>query len=104
MKDSLPEIDYIDSLLADLARDIERYQISRPLHSIFIGGGTPSLFSPEAINRLLRGVETQLVFSSGIEITMEANPSTFEFENLPNLKRLGLTVYRLACRVLMIHY
>ena len=90
MKDSLPEIDYIDSLLADLARDIERYQISRPLHSIFIGGGTPSLFSPEAINRLLRGVETQLVFSSGIEITMEANPSTFEFEKFAEFKAIGI--------------
>ncbi len=90
MKDSLPETHYIDSLLADLARDIERYNLTRPLHSIFIGGGTPSLFSPQAINRLLRGVEAQLKFSAEIEITMEANPSTFEFQKFAEFKMIGI--------------
>ena len=90
VKDSLPETHYIDCLLADLARDIERYQVTRPLHSIFIGGGTPSLFSPESINRLLRGVESQLPFSADIEITMEANPSTFEFEKFAEFNAIGI--------------
>ncbi len=90
MKDSLPETHYVDCLLADLARDISRYQITRPLHSIFIGGGTPSLFSPEAMNTLLRGVEKQLDFSTDIEITMEANPSTFEFEKFAEFRAIGI--------------
>jgi oxygen-independent coproporphyrinogen-3 oxidase len=90
VKDSLPETHYIDSLLADLARDIARYQVTRPLHSIFIGGGTPSLFSPEAMNKLLRGVEKQLDFVADIEITMEANPSTFEFEKFAEFRAIGI--------------
>jgi oxygen-independent coproporphyrinogen-3 oxidase len=90
VKDSLPETHYIDSLLADLARDISRYQVTRPLHSIFIGGGTPSLFSPEAMNKLLRDVEKQLDFSADIEITMEANPSTFEFEKFAEFRAVGI--------------
>ena len=90
IKDSLPENHYIDSLLADLARDIERYKITRPLHSIFIGGGTPSLFSPEALNRLLRGVEQQLNFVADIEITLEANPGTFEFQKFAEFKAIGI--------------
>ena len=90
MKDSLPETHYIDSLLTDLARDIERYEITRPLHSIFIGGGTPSLFSPEALNRLLRGVEQQLNFVADIEITLEANPGTFEFQKFAEFRAIGV--------------
>ncbi len=90
VKNQLPETYYIDSLLADLARDIERYKITRPLQSIFIGGGTPSLFSPEALNRLLRGVEQQLNFIADIEITLEANPGTFEFQKFAEFKAIGI--------------
>jgi oxygen-independent coproporphyrinogen-3 oxidase len=90
IKDTFPESHYIDSLLADLARDIERYKITRPLKSIFIGGGTPSLFSPEAINRLLRGVKQQLNFVADIEITLEANPGTFEFQKFAEFKVIGI--------------
>ncbi len=90
VKNQLPETHYIDSLLADLARDIERYKITRPLQSIFIGGGTPSLFSPEALNRLLRGVEQQLNFIADIEITLEANPGTFEFQKFAEFKAIGI--------------
>ncbi|MDP1970642.1 MAG: YggW family oxidoreductase, partial [Methylobacter sp.] len=49
VKSALPESAYITALLDDLALDIQRYNITRPISSIFIGGGTPSLFSPEAI-------------------------------------------------------
>jgi putative oxygen-independent coproporphyrinogen III oxidase len=90
VKDSLPEKRYVDCLLADLARDVARYEISRSLQSIFIGGGTPSLFSPESINRLLRGIETQLTFVDDIEITLEANPSTFEFEKFAEFRATGI--------------
>lgn len=90
VKNQLPETHYIDSLLADLARDIERYKITRPLQSIFIGGGTPSLFSPEALNLLLRGIERQLNFVADIEITLEANPGTFEFQKFAEFKAIGI--------------
>ena len=90
IKDQHPETHYIDSLLADLARDIQRYGITRPLHSIFIGGGTPSLFSPEALNHLLRGIKAQLDFSEEIEITLEANPSTFEYQKFAEFKAVGI--------------
>jgi oxygen-independent coproporphyrinogen-3 oxidase len=50
IKDTLPEKHYVDSMLADLACDIARYQITRPLETIFIGGGTPSLFSARSLD------------------------------------------------------
>lgn len=90
VKDKLPENRYVDLLLADLARDVVRYQIDRPLHSIFIGGGTPSLFSPDALDKLLRGIKAQIPFVSDIEITLEANPSTFEFEKFAEFREIGI--------------
>lgn len=90
IKDALPEKHYVDCLLADLARDIARYRITRPLETIFIGGGTPSLFSARALDDLLRGIQTQLLFSENIEITLEANPSTFEFEKFADFRAIGI--------------
>jgi len=75
--ESIPEQQYIDALLLDLELDLELAQ-GRELHSIFIGGGTPSLFSANAINKLLCGINTKLSFAKDIEITMEANPGTAE--------------------------
>ncbi|MGZ4956947.1 MAG: radical SAM family heme chaperone HemW [Methylobacter sp.] len=89
-KSELPESAYIAALLDDLALDIERYNITRPISSIFIGGGTPSLFSPEAINRLLRGIEQQLRLEEGLEITLEANPGTFESHKFAEFRALGI--------------
>lgn len=90
VKDSLPENRYIDCLRQDLARDIARYRIDRPLHSIFIGGGTPSLFSPDALNKLLHGIKAQIPFVSDIEITLEANPGTFEFQKFAEFREIGI--------------
>jgi oxygen-independent coproporphyrinogen-3 oxidase len=86
----MPEAAYIAALLKDLALDIQRYAITRPISSIFIGGGTPSLFSPEAIDRLLRGIEQQLTLQDGIEITLEANPGTFESHKFAEFRALGI--------------
>ena len=86
----MPEVAYITALLDDLAFDIQRYNITRPIHSIFIGGGTPSLFSPEALNRLLRGIEQQLTLEKEIEITLEANPGTFESHKFAEFRALGI--------------
>ncbi|MBN6066660.1 radical SAM family heme chaperone HemW [Aggregatibacter actinomycetemcomitans] len=80
-KGAIPEQDYVQHLLADLTADLARYQESvqqRPLHSIFIGGGTPSLFSEETIGYLLAQIEQRLPFAPNIEITLESNPGTVE--------------------------
>lgn len=94
LKADIPEQDYIAALLQDLDTDIERYQISsnpRQLHSIFIGGGTPSLFSANGIAELLQGIETRIPFKSDIEITMEANPGTIEAERFVGYRKAGIT-------------
>ena len=90
VKSDTPETEYIAALLNDLAEDIQRYGITRPLSSIFIGGGTPSLFSPESIDRLLRGIEQQLALEDSLEITLEANPGTFESHKFAEFRALGI--------------
>lgn len=79
----------MDALLADLEQDLAHAH-GRPLGSIFFGGGTPSLFSPAALGRLLEGVEKRIAFSSDIEITLEANPGTFEQAKFSAYRRLGI--------------
>ena len=79
LKHAIPEQDYIAQLLLDLDSDIARFNLSnRPLHSIFIGGGTPSLFSAPAIEQLLTQVLQRFEHKADIEITLEANPGTVE--------------------------
>ena len=73
----IPQADYIDALARDLDQDLALAQ-GRMLQSIFFGGGTPSLFTPESIKRLLDNVESRLTFASDIEITLETNPGTVE--------------------------
>jgi len=90
IKSDTSESAYISALLNDLAVDIQRYSIARPISSIFIGGGTPSLFSPESIDRLLRGIEQQLVLKESLEITLEANPGTFESHKFAEFRALGI--------------
>ncbi|MBT9098170.1 radical SAM family heme chaperone HemW [Methylovulum psychrotolerans] len=91
VKDTLPEAAYISALLADLAQDLDLYACrERPLASIFIGGGTPSLFAPEAISRLLEGVAQQMVVAADAEITLEANPGTFESQKFAEFRALGI--------------
>jgi len=75
--DNAPKTRYLDALLADLDGEAER-GAGRQLVSIFLGGGTPSLFSPEEIGRLLDGVRARFELCDDIEITMEANPGTVE--------------------------
>ncbi|WP_459990634.1 radical SAM family heme chaperone HemW [Methylosoma difficile] len=90
IKDGLPEMRYVDALLADLAEDIRTYAIERPIHSIFIGGGTPSLFSSEAFDRLLEGIRQQIAWVDSVEITLEANPGTFESQKFAEFRALGI--------------
>ncbi|MEB2649948.1 radical SAM family heme chaperone HemW [Pseudomonas siliginis] len=85
----LPEQEYVDALLADLDQDLHAVY-GRELTSIFFGGGTPSLFSAEALGRLLKGVEQRIPFAADIEITLEANPGTFEQEKFVAYRKLGI--------------
>lgn len=85
----LPEEAYVDALLADLDADLVHVH-DRPLTSIFFGGGTPSLFSARALGRLLEGVERRVAFASNIEITLEANPGTFEQDKFAAYRQLGI--------------
>lgn len=89
-KSDLPETAYVDALLADLAKDVRRYRIDRPIATIFIGGGTPSLFSTAAIDRLLQGIARQVTLEQNAEITLEANPGTFESKKFRDFRWLGI--------------
>ena len=86
---SLPEEEYVDALLADLDQDLGHVH-GRELTSIFFGGGTPSLFSAKALGRLLQGVQQRVPFASDIEITLEANPGTFEQAKFRDYRSLGI--------------
>jgi oxygen-independent coproporphyrinogen-3 oxidase len=90
VKTDMPEAAYIDALLADLAASLQRYEITRPISTLFIGGGTPSLFSAEAIDRLLRGIEKLAILKEDAEITLEANPGTFESQKFSEFRSLGI--------------
>ncbi|MFP5441520.1 MAG: radical SAM family heme chaperone HemW [Gammaproteobacteria bacterium] len=85
----LPERAYVAALLADLDADLPLVQ-GRELTSIFIGGGTPSLFSPAAYEQLFAGLHERLRFAAGIEITLEANPGTVEQEKFRGYRALGI--------------
>ncbi len=89
-KTELPESRYIEALLLDLQRDLQFFAINRPIRHIFIGGGTPSLLTPEALDRLLNGIYQQTGFEKNIEITLEANPGTFESEKFAEFRALGI--------------
>ena len=86
----LPEQRYIDALIADLEASLPLIW-GRSVHSIFIGGGTPSLFSPAAIDRLLGELRARLRLDADCEITLEANPGTFEKDRFKAFRHAGVT-------------
>ena len=86
----LPEDRYIDALVADLESALPLIW-GRTVHSIFIGGGTPSLFAPESIDRLLAAIRARLRMEADCEITMEANPGTFETDRFRAFRAAGVT-------------
>ena len=80
---------YIKALLKDLDDDLKFIQ-NRKIHSIFIGGGTPSLMSVEDAYELFDGLNERLLISKNIEITLEANPGTFEVEKFAEFRKAGI--------------
>jgi oxygen-independent coproporphyrinogen-3 oxidase len=98
----IPEAAYIDALLADLDFELAGGGVrARELQSIFIGGGTPSLFSAESIQRLLRGVRERISCVAGMEVTLEANPGTLEYGRYLGYRQAG--VNRLSIGVQSFH-
>ncbi len=87
---ALPESDYIDALLADLEQALPDIW-GRRIHSVFFGGGTPSLFSAAGIDRILVGVRTLTPLVPGAEITLEANPGTVEAGRFQGYREAGVT-------------
>ncbi len=86
----LPEPAYIDALLADLA--VQRSAIGRrAIVSVFFGGGTPSLFSPAGMLRLLTALRAELTLADHAEITLEANPGTIEHGRFADYRAAGIT-------------
>ena len=85
----LPEREYVDALVADLEQSLAKVW-GRRIHTIFIGGGTPSLFGADAIDRLLVAVRTRLPVDPDAEVTMEANPGTFEAARFQGYRDAGV--------------
>ncbi len=88
--EALPEARYLQALVADLESALPLVW-GRPVHTVFIGGGTPSLFSPEGIDRLIADIRARLPLAAGAEITLEANPGTFERERFRAFRAAGVT-------------
>jgi len=85
----LPEQEYVAALIKDLNNDLDFVQ-GRTLDSIFFGGGTPSLFKPASMASILQAAEQQIGFSENIEITLEANPGTFEQQKFSAFRNTGI--------------
>jgi len=88
-KNTVPEKQYVAALIADLDQELPQIW-GRQLHSLFIGGGTPSLFSAEAIDELLCAVRARLPFSFDTEVTLEANPGTVEAHKFQEFRAAGI--------------
>jgi oxygen-independent coproporphyrinogen-3 oxidase len=87
--ENLPEQHYIKALVADLKEDLVGFK-ARQITSIFIGGGTPSLFSADSYNLLFTELKTMLSFAEHIEITLEANPGSVEQQRFADYRQLGI--------------
>lgn len=88
-RDVIPEQRYIDALIADLEQSLP-LAWGRRVHSVFFGGGTPSLFSPDSIDRFLSSARALLPIEADAEITLEANPGTFEAGKFVAFRALGI--------------
>jgi oxygen-independent coproporphyrinogen-3 oxidase len=85
----LPEAAYVAALLEDLEQEVADIQ-GRTIDTIFIGGGTPSLFSARAIDQILNGVAARTPLATAAEVTMEANPGTFEQARFAGFREAGV--------------
>lgn len=89
IKENVPEESYINTLLQDLECDLPRVW-GRRIQSIFLGGGTPSVLSPESINELLAGIRARIPVNPQAEITLEANPGTVDYARFQGYYQAGV--------------
>ena len=92
-KGDLEQDKYVNKLLSDLDEDLSYYGdhvLNRPIHSIFIGGGTPSLFSPVSYSKLLCGIQSRLDLADQCEVTIEANPGSSEVNKFQGFREAGI--------------
>ncbi|MCL9667489.1 radical SAM family heme chaperone HemW [Rosenbergiella epipactidis] len=89
LKGEVPHQEYVEHLLKDLDESLHLVQ-GRQLSTIFIGGGTPSLLSSQAMQLLMDGVRERIPLSTGCEVTMEANPGTVEAERFSGYQHAGI--------------
>ena len=87
--EQIPQQQYIDALLEDLAIDARAAQ-GRALASIFFGGGTPSLFAPDEVGRFLEAARSLVPFAPDVEVTLEANPGTVEHGRFSGYRAAGI--------------
>lgn len=90
VKGVTPENKYIETLLNDLEQDLKLLKDNKTISSIFIGGGTPSLFSADSYDFLLSGISQRIRLADDVEITLEANPGTFESQKFADYRALGI--------------
>jgi oxygen-independent coproporphyrinogen-3 oxidase len=90
LREALPEARYIDALLEDLEQELPRVW-GRRIESVFIGGGTPSLFSAAAVERLLGGLRARIPMRPALEVTLEANPGAAERGRFDELRGAGIS-------------
>ncbi|QBL08997.1 radical SAM family heme chaperone HemW [Rheinheimera sp. D18] len=95
IKQGIPEQEYIAHLLADLDQDLSLVS-GRSLSTIFIGGGTPSVFSAAGIGQILQGVKQRLNCDTDMEVTLEANPGTLEAERFTGYVNAGVTRFSIG--------
>lgn len=88
-KGALPFAGYVDALIRDLDQDLPLVW-GRSIHSVFFGGGTPSLFPPEQIDRFLQAASSRLRFTPNLEITLETNPGTAEHGRFDQYRQAGV--------------
>jgi oxygen-independent coproporphyrinogen-3 oxidase len=89
LKSAQPDAAYIDQLLEDFRRELPLVSL-RTVTTVFFGGGTPSLFAPEAIARLLQALRQSIEFAADAEITLEANPGTIERGRFEGYRDAGI--------------
>lgn len=89
LKGEVPHDDYVAHLLADLDADLPLVA-GREIRTIFIGGGTPSLLSAEAMQTLMNGVRARIAVAADAEVTMEANPGTVEADRFSGYQKAGI--------------
>ena len=94
---SLPEAEYVSALIFDLEKELPRIW-GRRIESVFIGGGTPSLFSATALETLLDALRARLPLRPDLEITLEANPGTFEQSRFADYRQLGINRLSIGVR------